>query len=133
MAAAVIGLALAGCATQRPVLYPNAKYKQAGPEIARQDIDDCMRLAEQSGVSHGGGDRAVRRGAEGAAVGGVTGAVAGAVSRRNVLDTAAAGVAVGAAAGGTHGAIHSGEPDSVFKGFVRRCLSERGYEVIGWK
>jgi hypothetical protein len=36
--------ALSGCATQRPVLYPNAKYIQVGPEIAQRDVDDCIRL-----------------------------------------------------------------------------------------
>src|SRR5690606_18808323 len=94
---AVAVAVLAGCASQRPVLYPNAKYKQVGDAAARRDVDDCIRLAEQAGAAHGGGERAVRRGAEGAAVGGVTGAVAGAVGRRNVLDSAAAGAAVGGA------------------------------------
>lgn len=35
---------LSGCAIQRPVLYPNAKYNQVGPEIAQRDVDDCIRL-----------------------------------------------------------------------------------------
>lgn len=42
--AGVVLVALSGCATtQRPVLYPNAKYKQVGEQTARHDIDDCMR------------------------------------------------------------------------------------------
>ena len=129
----VVAVVLAGCASQRPVLYPNAKYKQVGEATARRDVDDCIRLAEQAGASHGGGDRAVRRGAEGAAVGGVTGAVAGAIGGRNVLDSAAAGAAVGGAAAGTHGAIRSDEPGAIHKNFVQRCLAERGYDVIGWQ
>lgn len=133
LAAVIIVAAFAGCASQRPVLYPNAKYKQAGDAVARQDVDDCIRLAEQSGAAHGGGERAVRSGATGAAVGGVTGAVAGAVGHRNVLDSAAAGAAVGAAAGGTHGAIRSDEPGEIHRNFVQRCLRERGYDVIGWQ
>lgn len=124
---------LAGCASQRPVLYPNAKYKQVGDAAARQDIDDCIRLAEQSGAPHGGGERAVRRGATGAAVAGVAGAVAGAVSGRNVVDSAAQGAAVGGAAAGTYGAIESGEPEEIHRNFVQRCLRERGYDVIGWR
>lgn len=124
--------ALSGCATQRPVLYPNAKYNQVGPEVAQRDIDDCIRLAEQHGVSPSGGEKVARRGAEGAAVGGAAGAAAGAV-RGDVGRGAGVGAAAGAAAGATRGAIHSGEPGAVYKGFVQRCLRERGYDVIGWK
>jgi len=125
-------LALAGCATQRPVLYPNVKYNQVGPEIAQRDVDDCIRFAEQSGVSHSAGGKVARSGAEGAAVGGAAGAGAGAV-RGNVGERAATGAAAGAAAAATRGAIHSGEPGSVYRGFVQRCLRERGYDVIGWQ
>jgi hypothetical protein len=132
VAAGLVLLVLAGCATQRPVLYPNAKYKQVGPEIAQRDVDDCIRLAEQHGVSHSGGEKVARSGAEGAAVGGAAGAGAGAV-RGNVGERAATGAAAGAAAAATRGAIHSGEPGSVYKGFVQRCLRERGYDVIGWQ
>jgi hypothetical protein len=124
--------ALSGCATQRPVLYPNAKYNQVGPDVAQRDVDDCIRLAEQHGVSHSGGEKVARSGAEGAAVAGAAGAAAGAV-RGNVGQGAAVGAAAGAAAGATRGAIHSGEPGSVYRGFVQRCLRERGYDVIGWK
>ena len=124
--------ALSGCATQRPVLYPNAKYDRVGPEIAQRDVDDCIRLAEQHGVTPSGGEKVVRSGAEGAAVGGAGGAAAGAV-RGHAGESAAVGAAFGAAAAATRGAIHSGEPDSVYKGFVQRCLRERGYDVIGWK
>jgi hypothetical protein len=124
--------ALSGCATQRPVLYPNAKYNQVGPDVAQRDVDDCIRLAEQHGVSHSGGEKVARSGAEGAAVGGAAGTAAGAV-RGNVGQGAAVGAAAGAAGAATRGAIHSGEPGSVYKGFVQRCLRERGYDVIGWK
>jgi len=125
-------LVLAGCATQRPVLYPNAKYKEVGPEVAQRDVDDCIRFAEQSGISHSAGGKVARQGAEGAAVGGAAGAAVGAV-RGNIGERAAAGAAGGAAGAATYGAIHSGEPGSVYKGFVQRCLRERGYDVIGWK
>jgi hypothetical protein len=130
---AVIALALAGCASQRPVLYPNAKLKQVGEAAAQRDVDDCIRQAEEYGARHGGGERAARQGAGGAVVGGVTGAVAGAVGRGNVAERAVQGAAVGAAAGGTHGAIHSDEPGAIHKNFVGRCLRDRGYEVIGWQ
>ncbi len=125
--------AIAGCAAQKPVLYPNAKYEQSGKEAAQREIENCDRLARESGATPGGGDRVVRGGATGAAVGGATGAVAGAIGRRNVLDSAAAGAAIGGTAGAVHGATRSDEPRSVYKGFMNRCLRERGYEVIGWQ
>jgi hypothetical protein len=43
-----------------------------------------------------------------------------------------AAVIAGAAAG-THGAIHADEPSDIRKNFVQRCLSEGGYDVIGWQ
>jgi outer membrane lipoprotein SlyB len=122
-----------GCATQKPVLYPNAKYKEAGQEAAQREIEACDRMARDSGATPGGGERTARGGATGAAVGGATGAVAGAIGRRNVLDSAAAGAAVGGTAGAVHGATRSDEPSSVYQGFMNRCLRERGYEVIGWQ
>lgn len=132
--AGVVLVALSGCATtQRPVLYPNAKYKQVGEQTARRDIDDCMRLAEESGIAHGGGERAARRTAEGAAVGGAAGAATGIVRGRDVGERAATGAAAGAAAGAVHGAVRSDQPGQVYKGFVQRCLRERGYDVIGWQ
>lgn len=133
LVAAVIALALAACAAQRPVLYPNAKLKQIGEAAARRDVDDCIRQAEDFGARHGGGERAARQGGGGAVVGGVTGAVAGAVGRGNVGERAVQGAAVGGAAAGTHGAIHSDEPGALHKNFVQRCLRDRGYEVIGWQ
>lgn len=130
--AGAVLLVLSGCATQRPVLYPNVKYNQVGPEVAQRDVDDCIRLAEQHGITHSSGEKVARRGAEGAVIGGAAGAGAGAV-RGNVGERAATGAAAGAAAGAAHGAIRSGEPGSVYKGFVQRCLREKGYDVIGWK
>jgi len=132
-----VGLALvlmvAGCASQRPVLYPNAKLQRVGNEVAQRDIDECMRLAEDYGVSHGGGEQAARRAGEGAAVGGAAGAAAGAIGGRNVGDSAARGAAIGGAAGAARGATRSDRPSGPYRGFVQRCLRERGYDVIGWQ
>ena len=125
-------IALSGCATQRPVLYPNAKYDRAGPEVAQRDIDDCIRLAESHGITHDSGGNVARGGAAGAVIGGAAGAGAGAV-RGSVGHDAGVGAAAGAAAGVARGAIRSGEPGSVYKGFMQRCLREKGYDVIGWK
>lgn len=126
-------LMIVGCATQRPVLYPNAKLKRVGNEVAQRDVDDCMQLAEQYGVSPGRGDKAARGAGAGAAIGGATGAVAGAISGRNVIDSAARGAAIGGTAGAVGGATRSDRPSEPYRGFVQRCLREGGYDVIGWQ
>ncbi|MDH3436876.1 MAG: glycine zipper family protein [Betaproteobacteria bacterium] len=129
-----LSLMLAGCATtQRPVFYPNAKLKRVGNEIAQRDADDCMRLAEQYGVSPGGGEKVARGAGEGAAIGGATGAVAGVIRGRNVGGATAAGAAIGGTAGGVRGAVRSDRPSQPYRGFVQRCLRERSYDVIGWQ
>jgi outer membrane lipoprotein SlyB len=125
----------AGCAhTQSPVLYPNAKLKEAGKDQANTEISACRSLADDY-VSSGaatakeiGKDTAVG-GVGGAAVGAVGGAVSGGGAGRG----AAIGAAVGATAGAVHGTAKSVGPSPIYKGFVDRCLRERGYEVIGWQ
>jgi len=41
-------IVIAGCATQRPVLYPNEYLRRVGSGAADRDIDDCMRQAAES-------------------------------------------------------------------------------------
>ena len=60
-------------------------------------------------------------------------AAVSAVLGRDVGKSAAAGAAGGAAHGVTRGVFDTAEPDPVFKRFVHRCLSEKGYEIIGWQ
>jgi hypothetical protein len=131
---------LVGCASQRPVLYPNARLNQVGTSAAERDIDLCMRLAEDYVASDGRTGKTL----EGAAVGGGTGAAVGAAAGAAggaVVGRAGTAAAVGAAGGGaagvTRGLIHglSGrhDPDPVYKNFVNRCLRERGYDPIGWR
>ena len=128
-------LALAGCAASpRPVLYPNAHLSAVGQAQADADIAECRRLAEAAGASGGSGEgeRAARGGAIGGAIGGATGAAGGAV-----LGRPGTGAAVGAATGATAGFMRSlfrrGEPSQAYRGFVDRCLRERGYDPFGWE
>jgi Glycine-zipper domain len=132
----VIGvLAVAGCAAAaRPVLYPNAHLSAVGQAQADADIADCRRLAEAAGASGGSsqGEQAARGGVVGGAIGGATGAVGGAI-----LGRPGTGAAVGAATGATAGLMRSlfrrSEPSSAYRGFVDRCLRERGYDPVGWE
>ena len=136
LAIPLISVLLAGCAAQRPVLYPNDHYNRTGAQAAKADVDDCMRLAklhgnkaDQTGKVATG--TAVGAGV-GAGVGAATGAAVGAVLGR--AGTGAATGAVGGAMGGLiKGAFSANEPEPIFKAFVDRCLTERGYEPIGWK
>ncbi len=125
--------ALGGCATARPVLYPNEHLQSVGQAGADRDIADCKTLAEAAGADAGetGAGRAARSTIGGAAVGAASGAVGGAV-----VGSAGAGSAIGAASGAVAGLIRSmfgpSGPDPTYKAFVNRCLQERGYDVIGW-
>ena len=88
LATVVLGV---GCAhTQGPVLYPNAKLKEAGQAQAEAEISACRSLADDLTSS-------------------------------------------GAPAKAMTGTAESVGPSPVYKGFVDRCLRERGYEVTGWQ
>ena len=50
----LVGLAVAGCSTAEPVLYPNAHLKSVGQVAANRDIDECKQLAETYGASASG-------------------------------------------------------------------------------
>ncbi|MGH7835807.1 MAG: hypothetical protein ACREQK_19340 [Candidatus Binatia bacterium] len=135
-----LSLGLTACSAQRPVLYPNERMKQVGTEAAERDINDCMRRGEQY-VESGGragevaGKAAAGTGA-GAAIGGAAGGAGGAAIG-HAGRGAAAGAAGGAAAGLTRamlqGFFEPRGPDPALRNFVTRCLSEKGYDVVGWK
>jgi hypothetical protein len=119
--------ALAGCAgVERPVLFPNAQYQAVGKAAAEQAVDDCMRLAPA------GAGQAPRRTASGALVGGAAGAAAGSFS-----GAAGRGLVVGTAAGSAAGLIGSAltpdPPSPGHQALVRHCLSDQGFEVVGWR
>ena len=129
-------LILWGCSNvpQRPVMYPNAKATSAGQAQMRRDVEDCMALARQYGVRETRQENIARDTASGALLGGVAAGTWGLV-RGDAAERAAAGAAAGAATAATRGVIRSSEnrPNPTFQGFVQRCLTERGYEVIGWE
>ena len=125
-------IALGACAsTQRPVLYPNAYLRSVGNAAAQRDIDQCLQLADNSGLSKSN-NQVVKHGAEGAAVGTAAGSVGTLVTGGNVGAGAAAGAAIGATAGAVHGAFKS-DANPTYRNFAQRCLQDRGYDVIGWQ
>jgi outer membrane lipoprotein SlyB len=122
----------AGCARQRPVLYPNTHYKSVGAAAAKEDVDWCFAYAERHGAGPQPAQRAAGGAAKGAIVGGAAGAAVGAVTG-NAGTGAAAGAAGGAAAGLSRAMLDSGKPDSVERGFVEQCLKDLGYQTTGWR
>ncbi|MFA6162788.1 MAG: glycine zipper family protein [Methylobacter sp.] len=129
----VIVLAMEGCASTRPVLYPNEHFNAVGSEAAERDIASCIDLAEAAGADSGDSDagQAAAQTAGGAAVGAAAGAVGGAV-----VGAVGSGSAIGAASGATAGILHwifsKPERSPAFENFVNRCLEERGYQTVGW-
>jgi hypothetical protein len=121
-----------GCATRRPVLYPNDHLKMVGNEVAQLEIKECEDLATASGADSSKAGTVAANTAGGAAVGGASGAVGGAIWG-SVGRGAAGGAAAGATAGLIRGLFQTREPDPVYRGFVERCLRDRGYDTIGWK
>lgn len=118
---------------KRPVLYPNAHLNQVGGHIAQQDIDACMQLALTSGVNETRDGEVGRKAASGAAIGSAGAGAWTLVQGGSVGERMMAGAAAGAATGATRGAIQSTEQSPIFKNFVNKCLSEKGYSVIGWQ
>lgn len=127
-------LLLTACGPKQPVFYPNDHFRQAGQDQARMDMSLCMEAARQQGIDTGAGRAIGNRAVKGAAVGGATSAVVSAVmGSSHVLRSAGAGAAGGATAGVISGLFDAGDPDTVFKRYVERCLREKGYDVIGWQ
>jgi outer membrane lipoprotein SlyB len=123
---------VAGCASKRPVLYPDAHYEAVGREVAEVDVEECMRLAEEQVGREKAGSKVAKDttvgGGSGAAIGAAGGAVRGRAGRG-----AATGAAMGATAGLLRGIFRSRDPDPIFKNYVQTCLGERGYKTIGWR
>lgn len=128
-----MALLVTACSTPKPVLYPNDHLHTVGKTMADQDIADCRAIAEQYGATAKPGkaaktarDTTVGAGT-GAATGAVGGVIAGAAGRG-----AAIGAAMGATLGLLGGVFKPSKPGQAHVQFVNRCLTERGYEVIGW-
>ena len=136
-------LVLAGCASSgagsasaRPVLYPNATLNRVGDAQGRMEVNACLSRAQAAGLSPSQNSNEVgRRAGEGAAVAGVASAIGALISGRGgegLLRAGATGAAVGGSAGAVSGAFHNDLPNGVYRSFVQRCLSEKGFDVIGW-
>jgi outer membrane lipoprotein SlyB len=135
--AGVLGVAvlLAGCASlSAPVVYDPS----ASPDLAARaqaDLQSCRAQAESSvGVNGLGGAKlalsSARRGGSEFVAEAVEQLVAGSRSAWEKARGAAAGAMAG---GAVSVALNWNEPDAVYRGFVDRCLKDRGHQVLGWR
>ena len=137
-AAAGLALALgAGCASDRPVLYPNPKYQEVGPETAEYHVDTCVRLAEEFNARSGSQLPEGTAGdvVEDSTVGAATGAAVAAAVGADVGRGAAAGAAGGAARTFVRSIFRGARAhdyDTAFHRFVEICLERQGYQLVGW-
>ena len=133
-ALAVAVLLALGCASKRPVLYPNATYHEMGEARAEEAVESCMAAADAYGAGGNRSAEVARQTAESSAAGGAAGAAVGAIASGTSAGT---GAAAGAASAGIwalmRGLFRSDEPDAIYKRFVDQCLRDRGYQSIGWK
>lgn len=122
---------LGGCATAKPVLYPNAASQLGGKAGSEAAVKACTDQADAADLSKDGNEVAASTG-RGAVIGGVTGAAVGAV-----FGNAGRGAAAGAAGGGAQGLVggmfRAKQPSPVYQAYVNRCLRDKGYDVIGWQ
>lgn len=123
-------------ASARPVLYPNATLNRVGEARGQQEANACLSRAVAAGLTPEQNSNEVgHRAGEAAATAGVASAVGALITGRGgdgVLRAGVAGAAVGGSAGAVSGAFHNDRPNSTYRKFVQRCLSEKGFEVIGW-
>ncbi len=133
----LLGLAAValGCAASRPIVYPNAKSQQAGQAGLDADIAQCRALADQAGATAGAGKGG--QVAKSAGVGTVAGAAAGAAGGA-IWGSAGRGAASGAVGGLVGGLLWpliggAGQPSPAHVNYVNQCLTDRGYQVTGWK
>jgi len=127
----VVTVALAACAGQKPTLYPNDRYKMAGPEVADADVKECMTEAMHF-VKANRLSPAAEKTAWGAATGAAMGLVLGLITG-DIEKAVSSGAAMGAVGGAASGAHAATRPDELERVFAERCLAEKGYSVLGWR
>ena len=110
-----------GCSARdpQPELYPNEHLRKVGEAQAKQDIAYCQALSQQYLQQRNAGAEAA-----GNTVGGAIGGNAG--------KRAAIGAGVGAALGLLRGLSKGAEPPQNYEAFVRKCMTDKGYDVIGF-
>ncbi|SDL22211.1 hypothetical protein SAMN05660337_2508 [Maridesulfovibrio ferrireducens] len=116
---------------KKPAIYPNDHSKAVGKAQTNQDIQYCLKLADDNVGKESRGKKSVKTGLKGGLVGGAIGLGIGIVTG-SPGTSALAGAAGGSAGGAVGGAVQD-NTDAVYRNFVEKCLIEKGYEPIGWR
>ena len=133
VALAVMMVFPVGCSARdpQPELYPNAHLREVGEAQAKQDIAYCQALSQQYLQQRNAGAEAAGNTVGGAAGGAALGAIGGAIGG-NAGKGAAIGAGVGAGLGLMRGLSKGAEPPKNYEAFVRKCMTDKGYDVIGF-
>lgn len=118
-----------------PIFAPNYKLKKVGQEKAQQDAQKCKKEAKEY-LAASKKRRAAKEGVRGAGVGAIFGAIFGLFTGdvKSVVKSAAIGAGVGGAIrGGSVLAEDKLKPDQIQKRYISKCLSKKGYEILGWE
>jgi uncharacterized membrane protein len=91
-----------------------------------------MALADSYSVSRTRDGEVATKATSGALIGGASAGAWGIV-RGDAGERALAGALAGGSAGAVKGGVDSTRINPTFQRFVNQCLSERGYQVIGWE
>jgi len=102
--ALILILQWVACASPKPVLYPNAHLEDVGEKVSQEDIDACLALADAADLES-----------------------------NQAAEAAKVGLGVGSVAGFFSWMFGSKKPEPVYVNYVNICLSERGYQTVGWK
>jgi uncharacterized protein YcfJ len=124
-------VALGACSHPKPVLYPTEYYNAQGKDKVQADIDECEAKAKEFVKTHKSeivAKHTMTGAIFGAFLGIITGAFTGDYGR-----AVSEGAAIGAASGTVGGAVKANSPDGVYMRFTDYCLSQKGYQPIGWK
>lgn len=128
----LVTLLLNACGAKRPVLYPNEQLKQIGQAKANQEIDDCIKLANEYQAGGSKAKEIAKDTGKSGVVGAATGAVIGALTGNWARGTAIGGAGAATATMGS-GIMRSDDPDPVFRQFVDQCLRDKGLQSVGWR
>ncbi|MDG1960516.1 MAG: cell envelope biogenesis protein OmpA [Candidatus Binatia bacterium] len=138
MTVSVLGLVTmlvlpSGCSARdpQPELYPNAHLRKVGDAQAKQDIAYCQALSQQYLQKNNAAADAAGNTVGGAAGGAALGAIGGAIGG-NAGKGAAIGAGVGAGLGLLRGLSKGAQPPQNYEAFVRKCMTDKGYDVIGF-
>ncbi len=120
----------------KPILDDNWKYNNTSEKNIDLDIEECEKKASKH-LDRYKAKRAAKEGVRKGVIGSVFGTITGFIFGGNTVSTLT-GAGIGAGVGAATGALSvAGEgkvtPDQIKQRYITKCLSQKGYEVLGWQ